>query len=215
MGDRLPSRSDVLGVVLAGGQSRRMGGRDKAWQMLAGKPFVGHVIDRLGPQVDALAINSNGDPAAFEQQFHLPVFADTIGGHQGPLAGVLAALRHAEAGSWTHVATAATDTPFFPSDLVQRLARDCTTDNTIAMAHSEGQRHPVFTLWPVALADDLEAWLQSTDTLKVLVWVHRHRLAKVEFQFDSSGRDPFFNINTPEELELAEAMIAGTTEHAR
>lgn len=214
MADTAPTKSDILGVVLAGGQSRRMGGRDKAWQMLAGRPFITHVLERLTPQVDAVTINTNGDRAAFEQAFDVPVFADTIGGHAGPLAGVLSGLRHAEKGAWTHVATAATDTPFFPADLVQRLALPIDTADAIAMAHWQGQRHPVFTLWPVALADDLQAWLESAQTFKVMAWVQRHRLARVEFGHRDTDQDPFFNINTPEDLLLAERIATANAEPA-
>lgn len=204
----LVSRQAIVGVVLAGGQSRRMGGLDKATVELAGKPLMSHVIDRLAPQVGAMAINANGDPDRFSAT-GLPVFADTIGGFAGPLAGVLAAMRFARArdASLTHVATAATDTPFFPSDLVVQLATAATTADTIAMATSGGNRHPVFALWPVALADDLEDWICSTDTYKVMVWVRRHRLAPVDFAFRADGDDPFFNINTPDDLAHATALL--------
>lgn len=207
MAEATPHRPAILGVVLAGGLSRRMGGVDKAQLELAGRPLIAHVVDRLAPQVGAVAINANGDPARFAG-LGLPVFADTVGGHAGPLAGVLAALlftRRADA-RLTHVATAATDTPLFPSDLVARLAAAAVEPDMIAMATSGGNRHPVFALWPVALAADLEDWLASTDTFKVMAFVQRHRLAEIAFPLRPDGTDPFFNINTPDDLATAERL---------
>ncbi|MBO6636748.1 MAG: molybdenum cofactor guanylyltransferase MobA [Roseitalea sp.] len=211
MTDLTPHQAAILGVVLAGGQSRRMGGADKALVELAAKPLIAHVVARLAPQVGQLAINTNGDKDRFGM-LGLPVFADTIGGHAGPLAGVLAAMRFAAKldRHFTHVATAATDTPFFPEDLVAYLAAAATTPDTIAMATSGGNRHPVFALWPTALADDLERWLAETDTLKVMAWVKRHRFAPVGFASAPDGADPFFNINTPEDLAAAERTAEGT-----
>lgn len=210
MTEATPRRETILGTVLAGGQSRRMGGTDKALVALAGTPLIAHVATRLAPQVGAIAINANGDSGRFDA-LGLPVFADTIGGHAGPLAGVLAAMRFAGEldDRFTHMATAATDTPFFPDDLVARLAASATTPDTIAMATSDGNRHPVFALWPTALADDLERWLAETDTFKVLAWVKRHRFAPVDFAPLPDGVDPFFNINTPEDLAAAERMAEG------
>ena len=209
MTETRPIRDRILGVVLAGGQSRRMGGEDKALKPLAGRPMIAHVIERLAPQVGAMAINANDDPARFAG-LSLPVFADTIGGHAGPLAGVLAAMRFAQSMETTpsHIATAATDTPFFPADIVTRLASEVTTADTIAMATSDGNRHPVFALWPVALADDLHGWLTTTDTFKVMAWVRRHRLVEVDFDMLADGGDPFFNVNTPADLADAEARLA-------
>ncbi|MEQ8401268.1 MAG: molybdenum cofactor guanylyltransferase MobA [Roseitalea porphyridii] len=208
MTDLATGKKTTLGVVLAGGQSRRMGGVDKALVELAGRPLIAHVAGRLAPQVDAVAINANGDPARFEDTA-LPVFADTVADHAGPLAGVLAAMDHAAQHhpSVAHIVTAATDTPFFPEDLVARLSAAATTSNTIAMATSDGHRHPVFALWPVALAEDLGAWLASTDTLKVMAFVQRHRLAEVDFPVGRDGADPFFNINTPDDLARAETFM--------
>jgi len=210
MTEATPPADAILGTVLAGGQSRRMGGNDKALVAIAGTPLIAHVAARLAPQVGAMAINANGDAERFDT-LELPVFADTIGGHAGPLAGVLAAMRFADNldRSFTHVATAATDTPFFPDNLVARLAASATTADTIAMATSDGNRHPVFALWPTALADDLERWLAETDTFKVMAWVKRHRFAPVDFAPLCDGTDPFFNINTPDDLAIAEQMAEG------
>lgn len=202
----------LTGVLLAGGQSRRMGGGDKCLLDLAGAPMLQRVIDRLAPQVEALAINANGDPSRFAQ-FALPVIADTIEGYAGPLAGVLSGLRwsaqacpEAEA-----IVTVSTDAPFLPLDLACKLheaARD--RPGTIALASSGGKLHPVVGLWPVALAEDLESQLRA-GVRKVLQWTARHPTVAVEFPFlRFHGRqiDPFFNANTPEELEEARALVA-------
>lgn len=202
----------VTGVLLAGGLSRRMGGGDKCLRDLAGKPMLSHVIERLEPQVDALVINANGDPDRFAP-FGLPVVSDTLVGFAGPLAGVLAGMRwsarSAPEARW--VVTASADAPFLPLDLVQRLlaAADAGPE-TIALARSSGEMHPVIGLWPVALADDLEAQLDA-GTRKVLDWTARHRVVAVEFpllRFHGRLIDPFFNANTPEELDEARALIA-------
>ena len=203
----------VAGVVLAGGLSRRMGGGDKSLKMLGGRPMLAHVIDRLIPQVLAAAINANGDPARL-RQFGLPVIADPIAGFAGPLAGVLAGLQWA-AGldpSLTHIATVATDTPFFPRDLVQHfIAAAGGRPNRIVMAASAGNRHPVFGLWPIGLKDDLAQWMAATDTYKVLAWTDRHDSVLCDFAMSDCGSrklDPFFNANTPDELAEAEALLA-------
>jgi molybdenum cofactor guanylyltransferase len=200
--------AQTVGCVLAGGLSRRMGGGDKALKELGGKPMLAHVIERLRPQVSRMVLNANGDPARFTQ-FGLPVTPDPIEGFAGPLAGVLAGLRwaekHAPDARW--VASAAADTPFFPKDLVQRLAQEAdTSEPTIALAASGGHRHPVFGLWPVALADDLENFLRTVETRKVLAWVSRHANVEVPFvQYKHNGAelDPFFNANTPDDMQRA------------
>lgn len=203
----------ILGVILAGGLSRRMGGPEKSLMQLAGKPLIAHVRDRLAPQVARLIVNANGEGGRFAF-LGLPVQADTIPGYAGPLAGILAGMRWAQhnAPSLDFIVTAATDTPFLPLDLVARLteatqlAEDC-----IALAFSGGNRHPVFGLWPVALADDLEAFLRSGQGGKVMRFVARHRMIAVEFAFAAAGKaalDPFFNVNTPEDLDMASGLLA-------
>lgn len=208
----MTSTEPVIGVLLAGGQSRRMGGGDKCLLPLAGKPLLQHVIDRLRPQVTAIVLNANGDPARFAP-FGLDVVADSVEGFAGPLAGVLAGLRWARANNpqarW--IVTAATDTPFFPRDLVARLLAAAGSQYpAIALAESGGRQHPVFGLWPTALADDLEAALQS-GTRKVLDWTDRHTTVSAPFAaIEVAGRsiDPFYNANRPDDLAEAEAMIA-------
>ncbi len=208
----MTSTEPVVGVLLAGGQSRRMGGGDKCLLPLAGKPLLQHAIDRLRPQVTAVVLNANGDPARFAR-FGIDVVADSVAGFAGPLAGVLAGLRWARANHrqarW--IVTAATDTPFFPRDLVARLLAAVGSQYpAIALAESDGRQHPVFGLWPTALADDLEAALQG-GTRKVLDWTDRHPTMTAAFaSIEIAGRsiDPFYNTNHPEELAEAEAMIA-------
>ncbi len=202
----------LAAVILAGGLSRRMGGGDKTLLELAGKPMLARVIDRLSAQVRPIAINANGDPARFTG-FGLPVIADTVGDHAGPLAGVLAGLEWAQRTdpALTHIITVAGDTPLFPHDLVAGLlAANDGHGERIVLAASGGYRHPVFGLWPVALAGDLAAWMASTDTYKVLAWVGEHDHAFAEFAHED-GIDPFFNANTPEELDELERLVGAET----
>ncbi len=212
------SAHTVVGLLLAGGQSRRMesafttGKGDKGLLDIVGKPMLAHVIDRLRPQVGPMVINANGDPSRFAP-FGLPVVADPIEGFVGPLAGILAGLRWAAANApqSRYVVSVSTDAPFLPADLVARLA-SALDDATcrIVLARSGGELHPVIGLWPVELADDLEAALRS-GTRKVLDWTDRHGARGVDFPFQSIHDrliDPFFNANTPEELEEARELLA-------
>ena len=201
----------ILGVILAGGQARRLGGGDKALQEVAGRPLLGHAIERLEPQCSRIAINANGDPARFAA-FGLPVVPDTVEGFAGPLAGVLAGLDWAAEQSAEHIVTVAADTPFFPEDLVQRLQAAARVEGTpIALAATPDpergkNRHPTFGLWPVALRDDLRATLED-GVRKVVLWTDRHGAAEALFPADPI--DPFFNVNTPDDLEQARKMLAG------
>lgn len=198
----------IAGVVLAGGLATRMGGVDKALIELGGRTLLERVIDRLAPQVGPMALNANGDPGRFAG-FGLPVIADTVEGFAGPLAGILAGLRWAGDQGCTHVVSAAADTPFFPTDLVARLeAAAREEEKPIALAATRDPErglsdHPTFGLWPVALADDLEAWLGSGER-KVVVWTRRHGAARAVF--DEAGAYPFFNLNTPEDVAEAERL---------
>ena len=198
----------VAGVLLAGGLSRRMGGGDKALMALGGTTILERVIGRVGPQVRALALNANGDPARFAG-FGLPVVADVVEGFAGPLAGVLTGLEWAaaEAPECPWVASFATDAPFLPADLVARLAEAVARDGAdMACAASAGRPHPVFGLWPVALKDDLRHAVIDEGVRKVDVWTGRYRLAVADFAVEPV--DPFFNANRPEDLEAAADMLA-------
>ena len=209
---------DITGVVLAGGQSRRMfpdhpGGGDKSLRDLCGQPMLAHVLQRFGPQVNRVILNANGDPRRFEA-FTLPVVADPIGGFAGPLAGVLAGMTWCIENSTgsTHIATVSADAPFIPVDLVSRLAEALTSrPQSIAIARSDGELHPVIGVWPVLHAVDLRRAL-AAGTRKVLAWTDSHGTVAVDFPFTQiAGRqiDPFFNANHPEELAEACRLLRG------
>ena len=202
-------KNGVMGILLAGGRSRRMGGGDKTLRMLGDRTLLQHVIDRARPQVEALVLNANGDLERFGD-LGLPVVPDVVEGFAGPLAGVLTGLRWAERhrpeAGW--VASFATDTPFFPTDLVDRLlAATVRQSADLACAASGGRTHPVFGLWPVHLADPLEAALRREGVRKIDLWTARYRLAMAEF--GAEPFDPFFNVNTPADLAEAERMMTG------
>ena len=193
-----------FGVILAGGLATRMGGGDKCLLPLGGKPLLTYSIDRLRPQVADLALNANGDPARFKD-FNIPVVPDSIEGFAGPLAGVLAGLDWAAGEGSEYIVTAAADTPFFPTDLVPRLMLAVENGaKPIALARTSVGRHPTFGLWPVDLREDLRAALEN-GTRKVVAWTEKHGTAYADFP--TSGFDPFFNVNTPEDLAEAEALL--------
>jgi molybdenum cofactor guanylyltransferase len=202
---------NVVGLLLAGGRARRMGGGDKSLHELGGRPLLARIIDRLRPQVAAMILNANGDPARFAG-YGLPVVADGVPDFAGPLAGILAGL------DWTaahrpdcgHVASVATDAPFLPIDLVARLAAALATANAdLACAASGGRAHPVFGLWPVRLRGDLRKAVCGEGVRKVDLWTARHKL--VEVAFADRPVDPFFNVNRPEDLAAAAALAASET----
>ena len=194
----------VAGVLLAGGLARRMGGGDKCLLELGGRPMLAHAIARLQPQVAALVVNANGDPGRFER-FGLPVVADLVAGFAGPLAGVLTGMAWAERAvpeaQW--LVTAATDTPFFPTDLVARLLAEAL-DAEVAFAMSDGRTHPVFGLWRLSLIEDLRTALALEDERKIDRFAGRYRVAVVDFP--STPFDPFFNVNRREDLSDAERL---------
>lgn len=203
----------VTGVILAGGLSRRMGGVDKSTMVLGGKIMLAHSLDCLAPQVKTLIINCNGDLERFSR-FGRPIVVDLIEGHAGPLAGILTGMRwsqeHAPEAKW--IVTVAADTPFLPADLVAKLMSATGDDlSTIALAHSGERIHPVVGLWPVGLANALEDFLTNEQSRKVLAFVDRYTLKRVPFELRKMGNreiDPFFNVNTIEDLENAEAILA-------
>lgn len=197
--------TEVIGCILAGGLARRMGGGDKGLIRLGGRLVLDHVLDRLKPQVSQVMLNANGDPARFAD-YGLPVVPDSVEGFAGPLAGVLAGLEWARDNTQAEwVATAATDTPFFPVDFVTRmLAAIEAACADMACAASDGRHHPVFGLWPVRLAADLRHALVEEDVRKVDLWTARHKLVAVEFA--AEPHDPFFNVNRPEDVEEAERI---------
>lgn len=205
----------TLGVILAGGLSRRMGGGDKALKSLAGKALLDHVIARFRPQVDDLTINANGDAGRFSA-FGLPVIADGLPDYPGPLAGILAALDFAAGhpAGYQWVVSVTADGPFLPVDLVSRLhitRREASCP--LACAASGGYTHPTIALWQVRLRENLRQAMVDENLRKIDTWTARHGCIAV--QWASDPVDPFFNANTPEELAAAEAMIAAVRGNAR
>ena len=203
----MPPDSDICGVLLAGGQSRRMGGGDKCLLELGGKTLLRHLVDAAQPQVGPMVLNTNSDAALFAD-YDLPLSRDSVGGHAGPLAGVLTGLewaaRYAPDCKW--VASFACDAPFLPSDLVARLRQEIEAEGAdMACAASGGRHHPVFALWPVHLADDLRIAVVEEGLRKVDDWTERYAQARVPFEWALG--DPFFNINRPEDLAEAESLL--------
>jgi len=187
-----------LGVILAGGQATRMGGGDKGLLAFGSSTILQHVIDRFEPQVASLALNANGDPARFSHD--MPIIQDSIAGFAGPLSGVLAGLDWAAAQNATHIVTAAADTPFLPCDLVPQLLLNA--HNGLCLAASPSGRQPTFGLWPVALREDLRTALND-GLRKVVQWTSKHAAGTAEFPDDAA----FFNVNTPDDLITAKAML--------
>jgi len=196
------------GLVLAGGLARRMGGGDKALIRIGSETILGRTLARLAPQVSGIVLNANGDPARFAP-FGLPVVADSVPDFAGPLAGILAGLDWAAANrpgiEW--VVSVPGDCPFLPRDLVARLheAR-IAEDRPLACAHSGEWRHPVVGLWPIALRDDLRHAITVEDLRKIEVWTARHGVALADWPVEPV--DPFFNVNTPEDVEKATRLAA-------
>lgn len=194
-------------VILAGGRASRMGGGDKGLRLLGGRPLLDRVLDRIAPQVGPVVLNANGDPARFAG-YGLPVVADSLPDRPGPLAGVLAGLDWAADAGLDQIVSVAADTPFFPAALVPRL--QSSAQNGMALAASRDRdgrvwRQPTFGLWPVALRDDLRAALQE-GLRKVVLWTDRHGAGQAVFEMDR-GVDPFFNVNTPEDLAEAHRLL--------
>ena len=197
----------IVGAVIAGGLSRRMGGGDKPLRQLGGRTILDHVLVRFAPQCDAVLINANGDARRLEL-YRLPVVADPVEGFAGPLAGLLAALDWAAANrpEAALVATVPGDCPFLPRDLVKRLTSARRSGGTeIALASSGGRLHPVAGLWPVSLRASLRHALQEEGLRKVSGWTDRHSFAREEWP--EGPVDPFFNVNAPEDLAEAERLL--------
>lgn len=201
-------RNDTLGAVLAGGLARRMGGGDKPLRMLAGRPLLRHVLDRVSPQVAAVVLNANGDPARFAG-YGLPVVPDGLPDNPGPLAGVLAALDWAaeRRPDLPWVLTAPGDCPFLPLDLAQRLhaAREAAGAGApLACAATAGRTHPPVGLWPVALRGALREALAGGER-KIDRWTARFGCAVADWP--AEPLDPFFNANAPADLAAAEEAL--------
>ncbi len=206
--------NEVLGVVLAGGLARRMGGGDKARIRIGDRTILERVLARIAPQCACVILNANGDPARFADT-GLPVVADSVPDFAGPLAGILAGLDWAAANrpEIADVASVPGDCPFLPPDLVEGLWRARRAARVpLACARSGEWRHPVVGLWPVALRDDLRAALIEQHLHKIEIWTARHGVAIAEWP--TTPIDPFFNVNTP--ADAAEATrIAAQQDGAR
>lgn len=194
-------------VILAGGAARRMGGGDKPLRLLHGQPLISHVIDRIDPQTGAIAINTNTRDSGYDA-FGLPLLPDVVPDRPGPLAGVLTAMDWARATNQPHVVTVPGDTPFLPGDLIPRLLlRSESAGPVPVLAASGGRVHPVVGLWPVMLREALARALRSGQR-KMTDWTDS--VGAVSTDFPATTPDPFFNVNTPEDLATAEAAMTGS-----
>ena len=191
-----------------------MGGVDKALQILGGRPLLAHAIERLKPQVAGMVINANGEASRFAA-FRLPVIADSIAGFAGPLAGVHAGLVWVRANhpGIEQVVTVSADTPFFPTDLVARFLASLNQNRPLLVARSEEGLHPVIGLWPVSMVTTLEESLKQ-GVRKASAFVQERGAIEVFFPRIEIGArliDPFFNINSPEDLAKADALLKPRT----
>jgi len=202
---------ETFGLVLAGGLARRMGGRDKALIRIGNETILARTLARLTPQVTGVVLNANGDPARFAS-VALPVVADSVPDFAGPLAGILAGLDWVAANrpetEW--VVSVPGDCPFLPHDLVTKLhAARAAEATALACAHSGDWRHPVVGLWQVALREDLRRAITVDDLRKIEVWTARHGVALADWPTDPV--DPFFNVNTPEDVAIATRLAASAS----
>jgi molybdopterin-guanine dinucleotide biosynthesis protein A len=200
----------TLGLILAGGLARRMGGGDKILLRIGGATILQRVLERMRPQCARLILNANGDPARFAAT-GIPVVPDSVPDFAGPLAGILAGLdwvaEHAPDTKW--IVSVPGDCPFLPRDVVARLHASRLSVNTpLACARSGEWRHPVVGLWPVTLRKDLRRALVEEGLRKIEIWTARHGVAIAEWP--DKPIDPFFNVNTPEDAAAAERL---TSEH--
>jgi molybdopterin-guanine dinucleotide biosynthesis protein A len=203
----MPRTPSPLGLILAGGLARRMGGGDKARIRVGGAMILERVLSCLMPQCARVIINANGDPARFADT-GLPVVPDSVPDFTGPLAGILAGLDWAAAQmpEIADIVSVPGDCPFLPADLVPRLMAARAAGAPLACARSGDWRHPVVGLWPIRLRDDLRRALLEEGLHKIEVWTARHGVGIAEWP--SEPVDPFFNVNTPEDAAAAERMAA-------
>lgn len=203
--EEIIQKKQVLGLILAGGSSQRLGGGDKSLRPLGGHSILHQVCARLKPQVDQIVLSANSDPVFFTS-FHYPVIDDGEWHNSGPLAGILAGCRYAMQHGYSHMMSVAADTPFFPQDLLQHFVQtQLLTQAEIIFARSETGTHPTFALWPANIAVSLGNWLNETKRRSIRVFTTNHSIAYANFiaPDETSGLDPFFNINTQSELAQA------------
>ncbi|MFL2807362.1 MAG: molybdenum cofactor guanylyltransferase MobA [Paracoccaceae bacterium] len=203
LGNRVPA------VILAGGKSSRMHGENKALMKLGNKRLIEHVLSKLNTSTKNIALNINSDYRIFEA-YNLPLLTDTIGGFLGPLAGVLSAMKWAEEIGHSKVLTVAADTPFFPENLFSNfegyieqydIVMACTEDD-----EGNVERHPTFCMWSTELRENLELSLRD-GLRKIVCWTDKFNVKNMKFKIERF--DPFFNINTKEDLQLAEKLLIG------
>lgn len=194
------TRAKPPAVILAGGLATRMGGGDKVLLTLGERTLLDHILDRLAPQAAPVALNANGAAARFAH-CGLPVLRDSVPEHPGPLAGILAAMDWAAGLGAPHVLTVAGDTPFFPPDLAARLGAQSGAHPVLA---ATDRVHPTIGLWPCALRGELRAAL-GAGTRKVMLWADSVGAKRVVFE--GASHDPFFNINTPDDLVRAQRYL--------
>jgi molybdopterin-guanine dinucleotide biosynthesis protein A len=202
----MTEQSRTVGLVLAGGLARRMGGGDKALIRIGGEAILDRVLAILRGSCAPIILNANGDPARFAR-YGLPVIADSVPDFAGPLAGILAGLdwaaAHAPGIEW--VVSVPGDCPFLPGDLVDRLhAVRAAAGTPLACARSGEWRHPVVGLWRVDLRDDLRHALTVEDLRKIEIWTARHGVAIASWP--DQPIDPFFNVNTPDDVATADRV---------
>jgi molybdopterin-guanine dinucleotide biosynthesis protein A len=193
----------IIGAIIAGGSSSRMGGREKAFLELASKPVILHVIEQFEPQVDQLVINANGEPARFSA-FGLDVVADVLTSLTTPLAGLHAALKFTKNVEAELLVTVPSDTPFLPFNLVAKLLEKAVVRGA-AIAASGDHEHYIIGAWKTELLDDLESAIAKDNLFRVKDWAHRASAQKVEWPV--KPHDPFFNVNAPEDLRIAEQIL--------
>jgi len=203
-----PSSENIVGIILAGGQSRRFGGGDKFIKELKGETLIDRVIERVRPQTRQMIISSNHETPHLKK-FKLPIVADSIQGQAGPLAGILAGMEWAkdQAKKYDWAVSFPTDAPFVPLDCVEKMLKRATADKVeIVSVASGGRTHPVCALWRIDLADNLRQAMVEEEMRKIDLWTARHSLSVLEFP--DQPYDPFFNINRPEDLAQAEKILS-------
>jgi molybdenum cofactor guanylyltransferase len=192
----------IVGAVIAGGQSSRMGGDEKAFLTLAGKGILDLVIGRFEPQVDQLVINANGDAARFSE-FGLDVVPDVLTNLTTPLAGLHAALNFTVKSGGDILVTCPSDTPFLPIDLSAQLIA-AAQSNGGATAASGEQQHYIIGAWKTGLLNDLETAISRDGLFRVKDWATRVSASVV--RWPHTPFDPFFNVNTRDDLRAAEQI---------
>lgn len=202
----MSNQPTVIGVMLAGGKARRMGGGDKCLLPLTGQTLLQRSLARALPQVTTMLLSANGNSLRFART-RLPVLADSIPGQPGPLAGIYQALlwmrENARNSEW--LVSFASDAPFLPEDQLEKLQAAVSADEQLIIARANDRIQPAFALWHISLLPEIEQVLTSDTQVDLRQWASKHRATFVDFH--NPHYDPFFNINTPQDLYAAEAML--------